>query len=168
MDGTSRKKVIQSWFDTVVHEGERGRAHELHVDQIDNSWEQESSWTSAALEAFDLARRIRDGYQSEKQWTVVVEFFLSSETFPLGVTFDNRSEMERAFSDVPPALFLWPDGDESWVRAETYKDRTENLDVKPLNAADFFGEQYKMFRCIFMECIWSGREEYLRAVYLAG
>jgi hypothetical protein len=167
MDGT-RKEIIQSWLNTVVQEGERGRTHELHVDQIDKTWKLEGTWISAALESFDIARRIRDSHRSDTRWSVVVEFFLTSESFPLGVTFHNRSEMEEALSYIPPALFLWPAGDESWVRAEASTNNEEDLMVKTLNAEDFFGEKQNMFKCIFLEHLWSGREEYLRAVYLAG
>jgi hypothetical protein len=76
--------------------------------------------------------------------------------------------MEEALSYIPPALFLWPAGDESWVRAEASTNNEEDLMVKTLNAEDFFGEKQNMFKCIFLEHLWSGREEYLRAVYLAG
>lgn len=166
MDG-KHKAVIQSWFDTVIQEGERGRAHELHVDQIDKSWELESSWISAALESFNIANRIRDDYRSDSQWTVVLAFFLASDFLPIGITFHNQVEMEEAFSGIPPALFLWPAGDEFWVRVERSEVKREDSKIKVLNAEDFFGDKYKMFKCIFLEHIWSGREDYLRAVYLA-
>jgi hypothetical protein len=168
MDGKSRKEIIQSWFNAVVQEGERGRGHELHVFQIDKSWELESTWISAALESFDIARRIRDDHQSDTHWTVVMGLFLTSESFPLGVTFHNLSEMEQAFSEVAPALFLWPAGDEFWVRVKASKDYKERSMVKKLKAENFFEEKHKIHECIYLEHIWGDLEEYLRVVYLAG
>jgi len=167
-DGINRNEIIQSWINTVVQEGERGRGHELHVDQIDKLWNLESTWISAALESFDIACRIRNGYRSATNWTVIVGFFLTSESSPLGIGFHNRAEMEQVLSDIPPALFLWPTGDEFWVRVEASKDKADNSTVKILSAADFFGEKHEMFKCIFLETIWSGREDYLRVVYVAG
>ena len=167
MDG-KRKTKIQSWFNTVVQEGERGRTHELHVDQIDKIWEGQRTWISAALESFDIALRIRDSHRSNTRWSVVVEFFLASESSVLGVTFHNRSEMEEALSYTPPALFLWPAGDESWVRVEASKENKERSMVKALKAENLFGEKHKIFKCIYLEHIWGDLEEYLRAVYLAG
>jgi hypothetical protein len=123
---------------------------------------------SAALESFDIARGIRGDHQCDTQFTVVVALFLSEDSFPLGRTFHNRLEMEMALSDIPPALFLWPTGDEFWVRVEASKNNIGCSKVEALDARDFFGEKYKMFKCIFLEHIWGGREEYLRAVYLAG
>jgi len=89
MDG-KRKESIKAWFDAVVHEGERGRGHELHIDQIDESWEPKPTWMSAALESFDIARGIRGDHQCDTQFTVVVALFLSEDSFPLGRTFHNR------------------------------------------------------------------------------
>jgi hypothetical protein len=163
-----KKEIIQSWYSQVVEEGERGRAHELHVDQIDESSRSKGSWVSAALEAFDIACGIRDANSNSTRWTVVVAFFLTSESVPLDVTFHNRAGMEDVFSDVPPALFLWPAGDEFWVRAETNRDKTENLNLKVLKGDDLFGKQCSAFKCFYMECMWDGLDEYFRAVYLAG
>jgi hypothetical protein len=65
-------------------------------------------------------------------------------------------------------LFLWPTGDEYWVRVKASEDDGEGSMVKVLKAEDLFGEKHEMFKCIFLEQIWSGRGDYLRAVYLAG
>jgi hypothetical protein len=167
MDG-KHKEIIQSWFKEVLQEGERGRGHELHVFQVDERWEPESMWISAGLESFDVARRIRDGFQSDTRWAVVVGFFLKSESTPLGVTFHNRAELEQEFSDIAPALFLWPAGEEFWVRVEASQNNAGCSKVQALTAESFFGEKHKMFKCIFLEHTWSGREDYLRAVYLTG
>jgi hypothetical protein len=166
--GSNRDEIIQSWINTVVQEGERGRGHELHVDQIDRLWELESTWVSAALESFDIACRIRDGIRSDTKWTVIVGFFLTSESYPLGMGFHNRQEMEQVLSDIPPALFLWPTGDEFWIRVGASKNGADNSTVKILNAGDFFGAKHEMFKSIFLETIWSGREDYLRVFYVAG
>ena len=59
-----------------------------------------------------LEEFIRDRYVSDTHLTIVLAFALESESCPLGVTFQNRTELENAFSSTPPSLYLFRQGHE--------------------------------------------------------
>jgi hypothetical protein len=170
MDGTRRKEIIQEWFDSAVHEGGIDRYDDLHIDQIDAAWKPRNMWITSALQAFDLAREIRDRYVSDPQLTVVLAFALEAESRPLGVTFQNRTELENALSSTPPSLYVFRQGHEFWIEAEESRGRKieNDLVIKTLNAAEIFGAGHETAKCIYMEYLRQGEEEYSRDVFLAG
>jgi hypothetical protein len=170
MDGTRHKEIIQKWFDSAVHEGGIERYDHLHVDQIDATWEPRNRWITSALWAFEMAREIRDRYVSDTHLTVVLAFALESGSRPLGVTFQNRTELENAFNSTPPSLYLFCQGHEFWNEGEESRgQKIENhLVRKTLNAAEIFGAEHETAKCIYMEYLRHGEEEYSRDVFLAG
>ncbi|HYL85562.1 MAG TPA: hypothetical protein VE263_15105 [Candidatus Angelobacter sp.] len=170
MDGTRHKEIIQSWFNSAVHEGGIDRYDDLHIDQIDAAWKPRSKWIAAAVESFETALEVRDDYSSDTHLTIVMAFALASELHPLGVTFQNRSELEDAFSSTPPSLYLFREGGEFWTQAQELSGKRINHDlvIKALNASELFGKMRKAVKCIYMEYLRIGDEEYSRDVFLAG
>jgi hypothetical protein len=170
MDGTKHKEVIQSWFNSAIHEGGIDRYDDLHIDQIDPAWKPRSKWMEAALESFKTALEVRNSYSGDTPLTVVMAFALASESHPLGITFQNRSGLENAFSSTPPSLYLFREGGEFWVQAEESKGKRieDDLVIKMLNASELFGKMQETVKCIYMECLRVGDEEYSRDVFLAG
>ena len=170
MDGTKHKEIIQSWFGSAVHEGGIDRYDDLHVDQIDAAWKSRSTWIAAALKSFEIAREVRGSYSGDTHLTIVIAFALVSESRPLGITFQNRSELENAFSSTPPSLYLFRKGGEFWTQAEESNEKRINHDsyIKILNASELFGKMSETVKCIYMEYLKIGDEEYSRDVFLAG
>lgn len=170
MDGTKHKEVIQSWFNSAAHEGGIDRYDHLHIDQVDAAWKPRSKWVEAALESFKTALQVRNSYSGDMSLTVVMAFALASESHPLGVTFQNRSELENALSSTPPSLYLFREGGEFWVQAEESKGKRikDDLVIKMLNASELFGKMQETVKCIYMEYLRDGDEEYSRDVFLAG
>jgi hypothetical protein len=78
--------------------------------------------------------------------------------------------LENAFSSTPPSLYLFRHGHEFWNAAEGSKgQKVENdLVIKTLNAGEIFGPELETVKCIYMEYLRHGEEEYSRDVFLAG
>lgn len=98
------KEIIQSWFNSAVREGGIDRYDDLHIDQIDAAWKPRSKWIEAALESFETALQVRNSYSGDTSLTMDMAFALASESHPLGITFQNRSELENALSSTPPSF----------------------------------------------------------------
>jgi hypothetical protein len=170
MDGNKHKEIIRRWFNSAVHDGGIDRFDDLHVDQIDEAWKTRSKWISVGLQSFENAREVRDNYGGRAHLTVVVAFALASESRPLGITFHNRSELENRLSSTPPSLYLFQKGNEFWTQAEKSKGKVihDHLVVKKLDASKLFGKTDNTIKCIYMESLRSGDDEYSRDVFLAG
>jgi len=78
MDGNKHTEIIQSWFNSAVHEGGIERYDHLHIDEIDAAWEPRRKWTAAALESFETALQVRDAYTGDAHLTIVLAFTLAS------------------------------------------------------------------------------------------
>ena len=170
MDGTKHKEIIQSWFNSAIHEGGIDRYDHLHIDHIDAAWKPRSKWITAALESFETALEVRDAYIGDTHLTVVLDFELTSESLPLGVTFRKRSELENAFTSTPPSLYLSREGGEVWIQAEEAKGKIINDDlvIEMLDASELFGKMRETVRCFYIEYLRIGDAEYTRGVCLAG
>jgi hypothetical protein len=170
MGGTKHVKVIQSWFDSTVNNGGIDRYDDLHVDQIDSEWKSRGKWLTSALESFESALQMRDADVCNRHLIVVLAFALRSNERPQGVTFHNREELEEAFSSTPPSLYLFRPGGEFWTQAEQSKGDKVNDDlvIRALSPSELFGEMPENIKCIYMEYMRAGDEEYSRDLFLAG
>jgi hypothetical protein len=170
MDGTKHRAVIQSWFDSVINDGGIDRYDHLHIDQIDSEWNPRSTWLASSLESFKVALEVRNADVSGQHLTVVLAFALESDVHLQGITFHNREELEKAFCSTPPSLYLFRPGGEFWVQSEESKGGkvSDDLGIKTLSASELFGEMSENIKCIYMEYMRTGDEEYSRGLFLAG
>jgi len=171
MDGTKHKEIIQSWFNSAIHEGGIDRCDHLHVDQIDADWKPRSKWISSGLQAFETAMEIRDRYVTDMPLTIVLTFELESETKPLGITFHCREALEKSLSYVPPSLYVFRTNNNEFlnkvrVAEENGTDFSGNIRI--LNGATFFGEMRKSVKCIYSESKRPDDDEYSRYLHVAG
>jgi hypothetical protein len=72
MDGTKHKEIIQTWFESAIHEGGIDRYDDLHINQIDAAWKPRSKWVEAALESFETALKVRNRDSGNMSLTVVM------------------------------------------------------------------------------------------------
>jgi hypothetical protein len=65
---------------------------------------------------------------------------------------------------------LFREGGEFWVQAEESKGKRikDDLVIKMLDASELFGKMQETVKCIYMEYLRVGDEEYSRDVFLAG
>jgi hypothetical protein len=170
MDGTKHRAVIQAWFDSIIKDGGIDRYDDLHVDQIDSAWKPRGKWIASALESFETAVKVRDADVCNQDLTVVLAFALESDVRPQGITFHNREELEKAFCSTPPSLYLFRPGGEFWTQAEGSKgDKvSDDLVINTLSASGLFGDMPEKIKCIYMEYMRTGDEEYSRDLFLAG
>ena len=170
MAGTNARAVIQSWFDSVTVRGGIDRYDDLHVDQIDSAWKPRSKWIASALDSFQMALEIRNADVGFQYLVVVLAFALEPIARPRGVTFHNRAELEKDFCSTPPSLYLFRPGGEFWARDEESRGDKVNDDfvIKDLSAAELFGKVPEGTKCIYMEYIRTGDDEYSRDLFLAG
>jgi hypothetical protein len=170
MDGTKHRAIIQSWFDSAISDAGIDRYDDLHVDQIDSAWKPRSKWIASALESFEMALEVRDADVGNQHLTVVLAFALEPKVRPHGITFHSRAELEKAFCSTPPSLYLFRPGGEFWTQAEESRGDKVNDDlvIKTLSASELFGKMSAKIKCIYMEYMRTGDDEYSRELFLAG
>jgi hypothetical protein len=78
--------------------------------------------------------------------------------------------LEKAFCSTPPSLYLFRPGGEFWTQAEGSKgDKvSDDLVINTLSASGLFGDMPEKIKCIYMEYMRTGDEEYSRDLFLAG
>jgi hypothetical protein len=54
-----REPTIRRWMLATISDGGLQRLDDLHVDRIDESWKDKTTWVSAGLVAYGLALRVR-------------------------------------------------------------------------------------------------------------
>jgi hypothetical protein len=169
MDGSKHDRVIRKWFESVLSEGGIDRYDDLHIDQIDRSWKAPAKWIAAALSSFRAAEQLRNKLSSPDRPSVVLAFALKAADYPIGVTFRGREELESSFSATPPSLYLFRPGREFWHEAEEYATRMGKnvLYITQLAPSSFFPDLSSDVKCIYMEFLREGDDEYTRDLFLA-
>ncbi len=102
-------------------------------------------------------------------WGKVFWILSVSESHPLESSF-KTGRMDNALSSTPPSLYLFREGGEFWIQAEESKGKRINHDlvIQMLNASKLFGKMDETVKCVYMEYLRIGDEEYSRDVFLAG
>jgi len=162
------KKRIQSWFDTVIHDGGIDRFDELHVDVIDKARKSKKSWISAALESFEIALEVREEDESGQKLTIVLSFALVDDVEPLGVTFHDRESLEKNLSYSPPSILVFRKDNDflKYLKSSEIGAVSGGSALIKLNANELFGELHRPVTCIYSENKRPEDDEYRRILYL--
>jgi hypothetical protein len=91
------------------------RCDDLHVNDIDGSWKDPTSWVSAGLIAYGLALRIRRELGLDV--TVALGFSLADAQDTSADVFETQKEFEEQLDWSPPSLYLFKVGDQQHLAA---------------------------------------------------
>src|SRR5450631_3828680 len=107
---SERETIIRRWMLATVSGGGIERADDLHINDIDQGWEQPRSWVAAGLTAYGLAARIRSELGLDV--TVALGFSLVDATNASTEPFETQQEFEKQLDWSPPSLCLFNAGDQ--------------------------------------------------------
>jgi hypothetical protein len=135
---SERETTIRQWMLATVTNGGIQRLDDLHVDDIDESWTEPTSWVSGGLIAYGLALRIRR--ELDLNVTVALGFSLiNAEGTSVGV-FETQEEFEKQLDWSPPSLYLFKVGDQQHLSG------TIRADPLPKALFSQLPEETKSFR----------------------
>jgi hypothetical protein len=119
----NRETIIRQWMLATVSNGGIQRLDDLHVNDIDESWKEPTSWVSAGLIAYGLALGIRR--ELDLDVTVALGFsMLDAKGTPVEV-FGTQEEFEKLLDGSPPSLYLFN------VRDQQHLSATIRVDPLP-------------------------------------
>jgi len=144
---------------STAHDGGIRRHDDLHIDKIDPAWKDRGLWVEGGLEAFRVAKILRD--RSGLPFTVALAFSLVSGSQPRGIDFRTRKELEERLNSSPPSLFLFQRGEEP---------RGQMVPGNPAQDLDpsAFTIQPAGAPCYYLEFRQQNTEEYCRSVFVEG
>jgi hypothetical protein len=116
-----RETKIRQWILATVSNGGIERLDDLHVDDIDEDWQERKTWVAAGLTAYRTAVRIRS--ELGLNVTVALAFSLVDEKGPPD-TFETQEDFQNQIDWSPPSLYLFCAGDQRHLSA--------NVHVNPL------------------------------------
>ena len=132
MSGAQKRgQIIESWMNTVIHDGGVDRYDDLHIDQIDKSWKDPHAWVDAAFEAIRLAVATRDRLRLD--FTVALAWSLQTDKAPPVGDFTQRQYLESQTNWSPPSLYLFYRGREPWTQIDV---RSSNVHSAVIKRAD--------------------------------
>jgi hypothetical protein len=99
----------------TVSNGGIERLDDLHVNVIDEGWNERTSWVAAGLIAYGLAVRIRRELGLEV--TVALGFSLVAVPEASMEKFETQEEFEKELDWSPPSLYLFKAGDRQYLSA---------------------------------------------------
>jgi hypothetical protein len=132
-----RETKVRQWMLATVWDGGIQRLDDLHVDHIDESWKEPTSWFSAGLIAYGIALRIRDELGIDVAVALAFSLLDAQDTSP--DVFETQEEFEKQFDWSPPSLYLFDVGDQQHLAA------TIRVDPLPKALFSHFPEDTKSF-----------------------
>ena len=154
-DNRQREEIIEKWILAIVQDGGLRRLDDLHIDKVDPTWKNRDHWVEGGLEAFRVARVVRD--RNGLPHTVALAFSLKSGNRPLGVDFQTRAELDERLDWSPPSLYLFH-------RSEEPRGRISLGDAAQDLSPSLFGIPETDFRCYYLEFLQQDADEYCRSV----
>ena len=153
------EEAIERWMLTIVDDGGVARFDHLHIDKIDPAWKHRPHWIERGLEAFRVAKILRD--RNGLPFTVALAFSLTSGNRPCGIDFRTRKELEQRLDSSPPSLYLFHRGEEP------------RNQMPPDNLAQYlnhsmFAIQEAEVGCYYLEFLQQDADEYCRSVFIEG
>jgi hypothetical protein len=158
-DNRKHEDAIEKWMLTIIDEGGVHRFDDLHIDKIDSAWKHPTHWIEGGLEAFRVARVLRD--RNGLPFTVALAFSLVSGNQPRGIDFRTRKDLEARLDSASPALYLFHRGEEP-----RNKRGFGNL-AQDLNPS-MFAIQGAEVVCYFLEFLQQDADEYCWSVCIEG
>jgi hypothetical protein len=117
---SERETTIRRWMLATVSDGGIQRLDNLHLDDIDATWKDPTSWVSAGLIAYGLALGIRQELGLDV--TVVLAFSLVDAQETSGDVFETEEEFQKQLDWSPPSLYLFKAGDQQHLSATVRVD----------------------------------------------
>jgi hypothetical protein len=156
--GKHVEKTIENWMLTTINEGGVERWDDLHMDEIDESWEPRSFWLEAAVYAYSTALSLRD--QFELCVTIMLLIPLRRE---LEGGLDTLEQVDKNLDEItPPSLYLLrpgmhavPEGDPSM------------REVSICNVQSIFGASIRAKRC-YAAAFTNQSGDFVRSIYVEG
>src|SRR5271165_6120593 len=112
--------TIRWWMLATVSNGGMQRLDDLHVDEIDESWKDPTTWVSAGLIAYGLALRIQRELGLDA--TVALGFSPVDAQDTSQDMFETQEEFEKQLDWSPPSLYLFKVGDQQHLSATVHVD----------------------------------------------
>jgi hypothetical protein len=113
---SEREATIRQWMLATVSDGGIERLDDLHIDDIDATWNDPTSWVSAGLIAYGLALGIRQELRLDV--TVALGFSLVDAQDTSRDVFETQEELQNHFGWSPPSLYLFKAGDRQHLLAK--------------------------------------------------
>jgi hypothetical protein len=117
---SERESTIRRWMLATVSDGGIERLDDLHVDVIDGSWKDPTSWVSGGLVAYRLALGIRRELAIDV--TVALSFSMVEAQDTSRDIFERREQFEKQLDWSPPSLYLFDVGDQRHLSATVRVD----------------------------------------------
>jgi hypothetical protein len=94
---------IRTWMTETVPNGGIERFDDLHIDRIDPTCKQRSTWIHSAVSMFRMSLKVRDDLQLPVK--IVLTFSLRSVEKRV---FDSIPALEAELDRSPPSLYVFP------------------------------------------------------------
>lgn len=155
----TREETIEKWMLTIVDDGGVRRLDDLHIDKIDPAWKHRAHWIEGGLEAFRVAKILRD--RNALPFTVALGFSLRSGNGPCGIDFRTRKELEERLDSSPPSLYLFH-------RGEGPENKMGADNLPPDLSHSIFASREAGVACYYLEFLQQDDDEYRRSVFIEG
>lgn len=107
--------IIKEWLSEVISDGSWESYNSLHIYDIDEKYEDDSSWFEVGLECLNTAITILDELSISDKKVFLLYSLIDGEE-EKGINYNNASEFIKQFDDTPPSLYLY---EEEW---DGYRD----------------------------------------------
>jgi hypothetical protein len=154
------EEAVAGWMQGIIEDGGIDRHDDLHVDTIDAQWRDRTTWLDAGLEAYMLARGIRD--RQSLPYVVSLAFSLGTSATRLGVNFSDSAGFANELDWSPPSLYLFRPSEEPW------RVFSADVVIAPVDVERAFGRSISAAACYLLEFPSSGGEEIIRSLFLGG
>jgi hypothetical protein len=161
------KQIIEEWMLAVSQNGIE-RFDDLHIDRIDENWRSRQLWVQGAMDAFQIAVRLRNEHQLP--FKVVLGFSLRAIGKKIGVDFRTQDQFDDCLNSTPPSLYLRPRTDYKLEHERAIKEGIVDADavVADLDDMNVLSPLEAGTRCLYLEFKRAGDTEYCRSVLLEG
>jgi len=132
MDVNSHHKAaIKNWMHEITRDGGVTRYDDLHVDRINPEWKERRLWFDAALDALQIAMKIR------RELTIDLSLAVAFSLDASDTELCSREELEAHIDWTPPSLYLFEKGSGFWSNGASADPNTRDFRIRPVDPTIF-------------------------------
>jgi hypothetical protein len=146
------RTVIERWLLSVVRNNEPNYYSDIHIDEIDPRYTDQSQWLSGAAECLETASNVRDDVAPNCY--IAVGIGLTSHKQPQGADFSSWDDLSRRMEWSPPSLYVADRNVAPWNREGechdmNISDLPPGLAAARIRFCEWFDENDREYRRSF-------------------